>query len=59
MYQASHVIYTIITINTTWYFNHSLPVSHTTDSSYRSLYSGRTDPSVAYGYHGPNKRVTK
>ena len=59
MYQASHVIYTIITISTTWYFNQSLSVSHTTGSSYWSPHSSRTHPDMAYGYHYPNERVTK
>jgi len=59
MYQASHVIYTIITINTAWYFNQSLPVSHTTGSSYQSPHSGRTHPNMTYGYHDPNEKVTR
>ena len=58
-YQASHVIYTIVAISTTWYFNQSLPVSHTTGSSYWSPNSSRTHPDMAYGYHYPNERVTK
>ena len=36
MYRTSHVIYTIITINITGYFNQSLHMSHTTDSSYET-----------------------
>jgi len=34
MYQASHVIYAIITIGTAWYFNQLLLVFHTTGSLY-------------------------
>ena len=49
MYQASHVIYTIITISNTWYFNQSLLVSHTTGSSYWSPHSNRTHLDMAYG----------
>ena len=55
MYQASHVIYTIEAISTTWYFNHSLPVSHTTGSSYIPEPALRTNPSKhGLGYHDPN-----
>jgi len=46
MYRASHVIYTIITISTAWYFNQHLPVSHTTDSAYRSPCSSWTHPNT-------------
>ena len=49
--------YTIITISITWYFNQSLPVSHTTGSSYWSRNTSRTHPDMTYGYHYPNKRV--
>jgi len=59
MYRASHVIYTIITIDTAWYFNQSLSLSHITGSSYRSPYSSRTHPIMTYMYHYPNERVTK
>jgi len=59
MYIASHDIYTIITIIPTWYFNQSLSMSHTTSSSYRSPYSIRTHPNMAYRYYYPNERVTK
>jgi len=49
MYWASHVIYTIITISTVWYFNQPLPVSHTTGSSYWSLHSSQTHPNMDAG----------
>ena len=52
-----HVIDTIITISTTWYFNQSLLVSHTTGSSYWSPHSSWTHPDMVYGYHYPNERV--
>jgi len=48
MYRVSQVIYIIITISTARYFNQSLPVSYTTGSSYRSSYSSRTHPKMAY-----------
>ena len=63
MYQASHVkvvsFVTIVAISTTCYFNQSLPVSHTTGSSYWSPHSSRIHPDMAYGYYYPNERVTK
>jgi len=59
MYRACHVVYTIIIISIVWYFNQSLSVSHTTDSSYRSPYSKRTHPNMTYQYHYPNERVIK
>jgi len=40
-------------------FNQSLPESHTTGNSYRSSYSSRTHPNMAYEYHYLNERVTK
>jgi len=43
----------------TWYFNQSLTVSHTTDSSYRTPYSSRIHPDMAYGYHYPKERMIK
>ena len=54
MYRASHVIY-IITISTVWCFKQSLPVSHTTGSSYRSPHSKRTHLNMAYRYHDLNE----
>jgi len=59
MYQVNHGIYTIITISTLWYFNQSLPVSHTSKGSYQSPHSGRTHPDMTYRYHYSNERVIK